>query len=210
MKFTWILLLATLIAFSSFATTKTLIIKGDAKKSKNSIKDIDVVLLQDDLSIGAQAPKNWILDRNAAKNFGLCAMYVIKGFSLNNSPAIIYPRISGQKCTNDNVLEEIIQEQAQKYKNESPKFTLEKMPSYKNKKGLIFQVRKYFNGPSPNNFELVGYLRFKNELFLAVYSSKDLKSFNQHITAFNDFLDRVSPYDTDMSALSGNCLYPKE
>jgi hypothetical protein len=59
---------------------------------------------------------------------------------------------------------------------------------------FFFEVRKYLNGLSPNNFEMVGYLRYKKELFLAVYSAKDLKSFNEHVNAFNDFLDRVSPY----------------
>lgn len=178
--------------------------KRDSESPKNSIKDIDAIILQGDSSIGVHAPNNWILDKTTAENFGMCAMYIVNGSTFDNSPAIIYPRLVSK-----NSIESAVQEQAKKYKELSPKFTVETVPKYKNKKGLTFEVRKFLNGPSPNNFEIVGYFKFKKELFLAVYSAKELNSFNKHKTAFNNFLDRVYPYDTDMSALSGNCLYPR-
>lgn len=183
---------------------------AQAKAKENSIKDIDAVVIQDDVSIGTHAPSGWVIDSSTAQSTGLCALYVQEKFSFGDSPAIIYARISDKSYSGDGGIERLVNESATMFKGKSPKFKLEVKGDFKNKKDLTFKIRDFLNEPAPNGFETVAYLPFKNHIFFAIYSSKTKEDYEKHKKSFDDFLERVSPYSSDMSAMSGLCLYPKK
>lgn len=166
------------------------------------IKAIDSVLLKGKASIGTKTPSNWIPVRNP-KNMGLCVAYVLKGHTFDDSPSIIYPRLVGSS------IEAIVSESVDHLKKLSKTFRLEKKKDYRSKKGATFAIRYFLNGPNPNEFEAVGYLAHKGQVLIVVYSSRDRESFDEHIDSFFSALDYVTPYSTEMKALSGACLFPK-
>jgi hypothetical protein len=166
------------------------------------IKAIDTVLLEGNASIGTKAPPGWTPVRNPM-NLGLCVAYVLDGHTFDDSPSVIYPRLV------DGTIEDIVKASADNLKQSSRAFRLEKQKNYRSKKDLTFAVRHFLNGPSPNAFEAVGYLEYKDRILLVVYSSPARESFDEHIAGFFSALDSVIPYSTEMNALSGSCLVPK-
>lgn len=174
---------------------------------ENSIKDVDAVSIQSDVTVGTKAPDGWVRDNTLFSRYGVCAFYYIKGKDFNSSPVVIYPKIifgqAGEKAINSivsNMVKTFKSSKAFRLKNEKP---------YQSKNGFNFVVKHFLNGPPPNQFEAVGYLSFKNSIFLLVYSARTEVDFNKYMSKFTEALDRVSPYSSNMSDISGLCLYPK-
>ena len=175
-----------------------------ASHAQNSgIKAIDTVLVQGKASIGTKAPLGWTPVRNPM-NLGICVAYVLKGHGFDDSPSVIYPRlVSGR------TIEDLVRESADHLKRSSPIFRLEKKKDYRSKQGVSFAVRHFLNGPAPNRFEAVGYHAYKGQLLIIVFSNIERKDFDKNIAAFYAALDRVTPYSSEINALSGACLVPK-
>jgi hypothetical protein len=167
------------------------------------IQAIDSVLLMGKASIGTKAPPDWVPVRNP-NNLGLCVAYVHKGRTFNDSPSIIYTRLVSAGS-----IEDMVSQSAEHLKKFSETFRLEKKKDYRSKKGVTFAVRYFLNGPNPNEFEAAGYLAYKGQFLIVVYSSRNRKDFDAHINSFFAALDSVIPYSTEANALSGACLVPK-
>lgn len=181
-----------------------------AKPKVNNIKDIDAVLIQDKISIGVKAPKGYALDQAAISQFGMCAFYSAIGKTFNDSPAIIYSRISANGVKDQKGIDHLVNEVSSNYKKLSKDFKLETLSEYTNKKGEIFTIKKYLNGPTPNEFEVAGYLAYKDRIFFSIMSTKSKKDLDSEMKAFYDYLDRVEPYTTEFPTGMGNCLYPNK
>ncbi len=183
--------------------TALLLLTAASHAQDSGIKAIDTVLVQGKASVGTKAPPDWIPVRNP-KNLGLCVAYVLKGHNFDDSPSVIYPRlVSGR------TIEQLVQASADHLKRSSPSFRLEKKKDFRSKKDVSFAVRYFLNGPAPNRFEAVGYLAYKGQLLIVVYSNLSRKDFDKNIGAFYAALDRVAPYSSEINALSGSCLIPK-
>lgn len=189
----------TLISIPTFGT----------KNAQPDIKKIDAVLIEGTVSIGTHAPEGWFLDQTVANQMGVCAFYLLNNFNLQSSPAIIYPRISAMNVKGNSGIETLIQDVAKPYSKKSSKFKLEEQSSYKSAKNFEFKIRHFLNGPPPNEFEAAAYMPYKDRIFFAVFSARNKKSFYENKKSFFNFLENVSPYSTELTALSGMCLYPK-
>lgn len=174
----------------------------------NSIKDVDTVLIQDDVTIGTHAPLGWKIDKKASENMGVCAVYILESKNFDDSPSIIYPRIASSDYLGEKGVDKQIEESTNMLKATSKSLKIIRDNDFKNKVDLKFKIRKFMNGPKPNSFEKIAYLVFKNRVFLAVYSAQTQEDFNKYENKFTEFLENVSPYSSNMASLSGNCLYP--
>lgn len=172
------------------------------------IQHFDAVSILDHVSLGTHAPEGWALDSASAQNMGTCAIYKVKEFDLGSSPAIIHPKIADKTYQGDPGIETLVQESAKRYSSKSPDFKLEKMAPYPSRNGHQFQIWNFVNGPKPNHFESVAYFSFKSHVFILAYSARTKKDFQKYEKDFHRFLEKVAPNSSDISALSGKCLYP--
>lgn len=176
--------------------------------TKGKIENIDMVLIQEETTIGFHAPTDFFLDRETGESFGLCGFYVKTGKTFHTSPAIIYAQVAHAGISGDKGIEQLIKEVSKSYSSRSKDFKVEKKSPYLSKNKSIFEVRYFLNGPPPNNFEAGGYLKMNSRVIQIIYSAKLEKDFEHNIKSFYDFLERVQPYSSQISALSGRCLYP--
>lgn len=96
---------------------------AQAKDSKkNSIKDIDAVLIQGEVSVGTQTPNGWQIQEVAAQEMGLCALYTKSKFNFGNSPGIIYARIADGAYSGDVGIERLAKESAEMLRAKSSEF----------------------------------------------------------------------------------------
>jgi hypothetical protein len=162
------------------------------------------VLIDKEVALLSAAPSGWILDRAAATQMGMCAVYVLKGHNFESSPYLIYPRFAEKG--GDNEIATAVQDLAAIYKSHSPQFALEEKDDYTSKQGLVFKVRYFWDGPPPRGFEAVAYLTYKEKLYISVYSTKSRDEFLKEISHFYSYLDSVSPYIATLT--NDKCLYP--
>ena len=162
------------------------------------------VLVDKDIALQSSAPEGWALDQAAATQMGMCAVYVLKDHTFENSPYLIYPRIAEQG--GDDAIVKAIQDLAAIYKSHSPQFVLEEKEDYTNKQGLVFKVRYFWDGPPPRGFEAVAYLSYKDKLYISVYSTKSRDEFLREINKFYSYLESVTIYTE--SHTEDKCLYP--
>lgn len=176
--------------------------------AKGKIEDIDMVLVQENVTVGFHAPNDFFLDKESGENFGLCGFYVKSGQTFHTSPAIIYAQVANSTMSGDKGIEQLIKDVSKSYSSQSKTFKTEKKPSYTSKNKLSFEVRYFLNGPPPNNFEAGGYLKMNSRIVQIIYSAKSEKDFENNVKSFYDSLDRIEPYSSQMPALAGRCLYP--
>lgn len=162
------------------------------------------VLIDKDIALQSSAPSGWVLDQAAATQMGMCAVYVLKDHTFENSPYLIYPRIT-EPGGNESIVK-AVQDLAAIYKSHSPQFALEEKEDYTNKQGLVFKVRYFWDGPPPRGFEAVAYLSYKEKLYISVYSTKSRDEFLREINKFYTYLESVAPYAGPIGA--EKCIYP--
>lgn len=176
--------------------------------AKGKIEDIDMVLVQENLTVGFHAPNGFFLDKESGQNFGLCGFYAKTGQTFHTSPVIIYAQVANSAMSGDKGIEQLIKDVSQSYSSRSKTFKTEKKSSYASKNKMSFEVRYFLNGPPPNNFEAGAYLKLNSRIVQIIYSAKSEKDFENNIKSFYDSLDRIEPYSSKIPALAGRCLYP--
>lgn len=162
------------------------------------------VLIDQEVALLSSAPAGWILDRAAATQMKICAVYVLKGNTFENSPYLIYPRFTEKG--GDVAIATAVQDLAAIYKSHSTKFTLEEKDDYISKQGLVFKVRYFWDGPPPRGYEAVAYLTYNEKLYISVYSAKSRDEFLKEVNSFYTYLDSIVPYTT--ANANEKCLYP--
>ena len=177
---------------------------------QNKIEDIDAITINGDITFGTKAINGWILDKNAAQGLGTCAIYYPNGETFNGSPVVVYPTTAVPDLQSDKAIESLVERSKKMFAPRAPKLKVIKQKDYKSKHDVTFQIYYFMNGPRPNNFEALAYYPYKNTVILLVYSAQTKENFDKYIKSFNEFMESVIPYSTNMNMLSGRCLYPEK
>lgn len=135
-----------------------------------------------------ESGKQWQLDAKAADKMGLCAIYTLKDYSFDDSPAIIYPRL----ITTNESLKDMIDKDKLDYQKKSITAFILKHKKFKSKKNkLDFEVLSFNNGASPNEYEYVFYHKAKNAILLIVLSVRNQQDLKKYLNDLEKFAAKV-------------------
>lgn len=153
----------------------------------------DNICYDENNAFTTQAPEGWVADSVKAKELGLCIVYFVEGKDFDSSPAIIYPRLVSSEKSGQAAIQEIVDENTLRLKENSKIFKVVKQPGLKNKSNLKFEFRHFRNGPTPNEFEAVAYHAGKKAVILSVLSTRSEKDFEVHKPKLKEFVRTIKP-----------------
>ncbi|HQM74752.1 MAG TPA: hypothetical protein PLL62_05910 [Candidatus Saccharicenans sp.] len=127
------------------------------------------------------SPEGWVIDNVSGVNQGLhCVMYP-EGSSWGKGNEVMYINIS--LCEPGEAIEDSIAGDVGKFKEKYPEAITNELEPVTTVSGQKVLIRT-FSGGSYNNYEAVGYARFKNSLICYVLTSRDKKGFEANLDNF--------------------------
>jgi hypothetical protein len=153
----------------------------------------DTICFDKGNAFATSAPKGWVSNKEQAAQLGLCVVYHVKGANFDSSPAVIYPRLVATRDEGDEAIKQIIAQNTTILRRVSKSLEVSKLPAQTNASGLIFQIRHFFDGPPPNEFEAVAYHAGRQAVLLAVFSSRTRHGFESQLPKFHEFLMSIRP-----------------
>ena len=125
-----------------------------------------------------EAPKNWVLDNISGQSSGLPCVLYIDGYNWQNSPVIMYGKISSPIFTN---IDKFIAFAINEFKKEDSTFYYKEFRNGK-LNGKKYVIMNYRGGPY-NSFERVLYVQMENAVGYVVFSARNKKDFNTYSDA---------------------------
>ncbi len=124
------------------------------------------------------SPDGWVIDNVSGVNQGLhCVMYP-EGSSWEKGNEVMYINIS--LCQPGETIEESVAGDVARFKKNYPEAIINELEPVVTVSGEKVLLRT-FNGGGYENYEAVGYTRFKNSLICYVLTSRDKKGFETNL-----------------------------
>lgn len=147
-------------------------------------------------AINTLPPKGWELSREGMKQTGLCAVYVQGGTTFDTSPVVMYPRLVplGEKET----FKGFIDADLARFREKKNDVKVAQLAEIRSRLGPKYQVYRLFDGPSPGEFEYIGYLPVRGAVYLFVASGRKRvdveKSFGAFTTALTSTAEALPEF----------------
>lgn len=142
-----------------------------------------------------EPPPGWILDNEVGASMGLPCVFYVKGFNWNDSPVIMYSKIS---AGNDESLDQFIDFTVDGFKKEDPNFIVEE-----NDQKIAFdpqveyRVMEYIGGPY-KSYERVVYVKMPKGLSYHVFSARNKADFGLYADAVFDLMESYQFLSSDV------------
>ncbi|MBI5047919.1 MAG: hypothetical protein HZB54_03065 [Deltaproteobacteria bacterium] len=144
------------------------------------------IIYGDDHVYTLTAPKGWILDNSSGVSQGLHAVFYPIASSWGKAVTVLYTNVVHMNSTNDKNLDNVIQHDIERFKQNAPSLRIEEKERIeidkKNNKARVF----YFLGDSHDNYEAVAYIPEDKVVVLIVLSARNEKEFRANIKAFEE------------------------
>ena len=156
----------------------------------------DAICYSGDAAFILPCPGGWTGDPAAAGRLDLCGIYYPQGYTFDNAPVVMYPRLVTPFPGKS--LEERAQKQAEFTKDSFRKLpggqnlTVRKEGTYTAVNGRPFAIRFFDNVPPPNVAEAAAYTIHNNSMLIVVLSAKSAKDLAPYLPALYTALDEVA------------------
>lgn len=149
---------------------------------------IDTICYDAHNAFSFSAPEFFFADTKSADQLGLCVIYIPKKTTFDNAPVILYPRV----VTTPLSLASFIEKDKKDFLKKAVTAFIEKQHPYLSKSKLQFEVRFFHNGPPPNEYELVYYLKAKKAVLLLGLSARKKSDLIKYEISLKNLADGIA------------------
>jgi hypothetical protein len=140
-------------------------------------------------------PAGWVADLEAAKRLGFCVVYYPQEYSYDSTPVVIYASLADyfEKRAGALDLKGFVADSVETLRRRNHGLRVKALKDLRTASGLVFVLREFRGGESPNELEEAGYLPAKEAVFMAVFSARKQADFERWRPVFAKFLGSVTP-----------------
>ena len=168
----------TLLLFSAFSASTVF--------AEQIIEGYSVVRGKD-FAFEIKAPRQWVLDNEAAKDQGLNLVFYPTGTDWEASKAVLYIRVRSNEPTIRNIEDQVNDTLRNLRNTGSPNATAKYMKTLTTQDASKAQIY-YFTGDKFGNFEATAYIQAKGSIHFITLSARDQDSFRQALPAFHSIV----------------------
>jgi hypothetical protein len=137
-----------------------------------------------DYAFQIKAPRNWVLDDEAAKDQGINLVFYPTGTNWNTSKAVIYVRVRTNGARIRTITDQVNDTLRNLRETGSPNVSVKHVKTLTTQDASKAEIY-YFAGDKFGNCEAAAYIQAKNSIHFITVSARDLDSFRQAIPAFD-------------------------
>lgn len=123
--------------------------------------------------------QNWNNESDAG---GFCGLQVLEGFKIDDSPAIMYPKL--KKLTSRETKEKVIELELKQLSEANKKLKIKDLKSYVTKSGLEFELKELIGQNTPKGYEIFAYHLKKSSLLQIIFNAGSEKNFEKYKADF--------------------------
>ena len=140
-----------------------------------------------DFAFELKAPRQWVLDNEAAKDQGLNLVFYPTGTDWEASKAVLYVRVRSNEPTIRNIEDQVNDTLRNLRNTGSPNAAAKYMKTLTTQDASKAQVY-YFTGDKFGNFEATAYIQARGSIHFITLSARDQDSFRQALPAFHSIV----------------------
>lgn len=159
--------------------------------SKPNPLKLDYACLGLEAGFAVKAPKGFKKSKADAERLGLCMVYVENKTDFHSSQSILYPRLilaRGENAATE--ADRLASEAARSMSTPQNKVSVKRRPSFRNARGIEFEIREFRAKSGSQQAELVAYHYAKPYTLIYVMSSKSADALSE--VTFREALQNVA------------------